>query len=196
MTKKQHPMVIRNDFLSDWQRLTQIIRLFALRREQRYEVDPAKYHQMHESLLKTCRAAPEKEGPENWSFYSEVEDLLGPWVTLESLAQADDEIVWGLLCRCEQVERVLGARPARNVNWRRINLVWLGLAGVVVAVVVLLLTWGSDPASWPLVLTVKHSFRRATAAVGVDSTVQYLVLGGIIVSLAAAALVCRSARGQ
>ncbi len=191
MMVKQSPAGIRNDFLSDWRRFAGIVRLFALRRGQRYAVDPDEYHQLHAMLLKTCRALSKSEGPENGPFCKELEELLVPWVTLESLAQADEEIVWGLLCRCEQVERVLGGRPAKSFNWRRINLVWLGLAGAAV-VVVLMAAEGGEMASWPAVLAVKQWFRRATNAVGVDSSVQYLVLGSIIVALAAGALVCRS----
>lgn len=196
MIEKQYPTVIGNSFLSDWERLARIVRLFALRREQRYAVDPANYHQLHETLLKTCRAQSEEAGPENGVFYLELEKLLTPWVTLESLAQADDKMMWELLCRCEQVERVLGGRPARDVNWRRINFVVLGLAGGAAAVVVLMVTWGGDPMSWPAVGAVRYWFRRATSAVGVDDTIQYLVVGGMIVTLAAAVLVCRSARSQ
>ena len=73
----------------------------------------------------------------------------------------------------------------------------LGLAGVAaVVVVVVLMTGGAEPASWPIVLAVKQWFRRASSAIGVSRNVQYMVVGGMIVSLAAAALVCRSARGR
>lgn len=139
----QHRTEICEDLLSDWQRFARIILLFARRSKQRYEVDPAEYQRLHEMLLKICRALSEREGLENGPFYQELEELLVPWVTLESLTQADGEIVWGLLCRCEQVERVLGGRPAKSVDWRRINLVVLGLAGgTAVVMVVVLATWG------------------------------------------------------
>jgi hypothetical protein len=196
MIEKPRVAVIRDGFLSDWERYIRIVRLFALRRPERYEVDPEKYAQLHKRLLQTCRVPPEREGAEDGSFYRGVEGLLGPWVTLESLAQADDEVVWELLCRCEQVERVLGGRPARDGDWTRLNLLAIGLAGGAAVVLVLVLTWGTDPTTWPVVLSVRHWFRRVSSAVGVSRSVQYLVLGGIIASLAAAWLVCRSARSE
>jgi hypothetical protein len=110
--RRSRPTADQLALRDDWGRWTDVVELFALRRPGRRHVEPARYLDLHRSLLASCRrlaeSSPEAERP----YYEALEDLARPWLTRRALTQADPEILASLLARCRSIARELGARRA------------------------------------------------------------------------------------
>ncbi len=70
----------------------------------------ALYNMLHRELLTTCRSLADSAGEESRAYYEGLEELARPWLNPKTLAQADREILDGLLARCRSVEAELGGR--------------------------------------------------------------------------------------
>ena len=108
MGRRDRSRPARDVLRADWSRWTTIVEAFAHRRPSRRWVDPVAYGTLHRRLLAQCRA--EADGPGASAGSEELESLVRPWLSPKTLAQADREILGGLLVRCRAVERRLGGR--------------------------------------------------------------------------------------
>ena len=99
---EQDRLEIAEAFTSRWRRWAEIVRLFVLRQRGRYDVDPAEYDALHRELLAACRQK-QRAGSDLAAqpFYRELEEMLAPWVTLDSLGWAERDIVYQLSRRGE-----------------------------------------------------------------------------------------------
>ncbi len=188
---KQHMKGLRGDFLALWRRWTKIVLQFAQRRRSRFELDGAAYNAIHARLLHWCRELQHSQDPKEESLFVEIESVLLPWGSLESLTTVDYRITGDLAARCQQVERLLAGRSVDGTDWMRVAKQFAALAAVAV-IVAMLFTWG-EPTSWPVVRDILQGARRAAYGVGLTDSVQYLVFGGGAVALVMGLIVWKSA---
>jgi hypothetical protein len=88
-----------------WCRWTAIVELFARGRPARRRVNPRAYRVLHQDLLDACQSAA--AGSPKQAFFEGLDDLARPWLTLRVLQQTEPEILFDLLVRCQEAERVL-----------------------------------------------------------------------------------------
>ena len=131
------------EFSQRWRRWTQVVRLFALERRQRHAVDRDEYEVLHAELLQLLRAMVKQEASHQAAHSRELEKILAPWVTLESLARADCVIVGQLFQQCTWVQRMLDGRRPGGGSRRWAGRFLLG-AALFVAPFALLLVFGND----------------------------------------------------
>ena len=98
-----------------WRRWTDLIAALCDRRGPG-GWDDLHYRRLHESLLAACRrgaaGSPEKGAP-----FRRLEEIVGPWVSLESLERTEPELLQSLLSRSVQAEKALGVRrPLRRLG--------------------------------------------------------------------------------
>jgi hypothetical protein len=159
-------------------------------------VDQDEYHRLHGELTRLCREGVGSRDATEQALFRQVEEILRPWVTLDSLDWADREIVCKLRDQCQQVQQVLEGRPAARGNPRAPALVWLGAGLLVAACLVILVVWGADPRSWPWVLAIGRWFHGARLAVVRSSFEQRLLMGGGCVTAVIIVVVWLGARGR
>src|SRR4051794_10677085 len=85
-----------------WSRWTAIVEAFAARRPSRRWVDPVDYGALRRDLMADCRAAAGAADPGGPAAFEDLESLVRPWLCPKTLAQADREILEGLLARCRE----------------------------------------------------------------------------------------------
>lgn len=196
-----------NEFARRWERWTRIVGLFARRPpirwgtsgvpdrwEARLDVDPAEYRTLHTGLLQFCRARAREGEPAQATRFRQLEEILAPWVSVDSLALADRVLVCQLLGRCTQVQRVLGAyRPKRSAReWARPLL--LGAGVLVAAILLLLAIRNGHLMAAPAFRTVYRWAELAGSTVAYYGTNRPILATGTTVVLATIILVCRSSR--
>lgn len=177
-----------------WRRWRGIVRLYAVRHEKRHYVDPREYQQLHAELIQLCRQKPRAGNTAECEFLQRLEEILSPWVTLDSLGWADREIVCKLLQRCDQVQRVLDGRPTDGRKWKWAGYLLLGAGLLIAMLVVPAMLWHGHPVSWPWLLAARRWFRRVRVLVIGSSIEQRLLIGGGLVTLMVIAVVCLSVK--
>jgi hypothetical protein len=133
-----------SEALSDcWRRWTVIVDIFARRSLARRGVDPSVYNTLHRELIATCRSLADGAGDESRAYYEGLEELARPWLSPKTLAQADREILDGLLARCREVEAELGGRSrfSAALGWSTRALL---AVSVLAGSILLLWAWGVD----------------------------------------------------
>jgi hypothetical protein len=106
------PVLAPAGLLKSWRRWRGTVESIALRRKSRRLWNQRAFTALRNQLLTTLRArATEAQEPER-DFYLALEQLVIPWLTLQSLAREDREILHDLLVRCQQVEWILEHRSA------------------------------------------------------------------------------------
>src|SRR5262245_59881533 len=90
-----------------WQQWTCVIESVT---QGRAHIDFETYHKLHEGLLQECWLQAGAAEAEKKSFYQGLERLAKPWLSPETLARADQEILREVLARCHQAEQKLGCR--------------------------------------------------------------------------------------
>lgn len=180
------------DLRTQWRQWTAVVRLVASREERRYAFNPDEYHALHADLLRFAQAAAGQSDAMVEPIYRELEDILTPWVSLDSLVWAEQEIVSKLLARCLAAQQVLDGRPAIDVSWRPSRFT---LTLVAMTVVVILLLWliSSDLVSLDR-LGAPPWFRRLARMVGSGGSSRRLIIFGVVAMLGGIVLVWRSVR--
>jgi hypothetical protein len=145
---------VAGEFGPRWRRWTETVRLFAVRAPARFAVDQDEYRKLYGELTRLCREGVGSCDATEQALFRQLEEILRPWVTLDSLDWADREIVCKLRDQCQQVQQVLEGRPAARGNRRSPGLIWLGAGLLIAACLVLLVFWGGDPRSWSWVLSI------------------------------------------
>ena len=135
----------------------------------------------------------ETAAPPKRASYSELAELVRPWMSPRVLEHADSEILLDLLNKCENAGRMLEVKPwywtvkraARNV------LFWTGTVVLVVLVGWLVYHWWPRASEWlsPWSRPIVNFIYRASAT--------ELILASIVIILALALyLVYRGPRGR
>ena len=184
------------DFKARWREWTRIVRLCALRRKERFDIESYDYGEFHAELLLLCRAiASESKGPGSQQF-RECEAILTPWVSISSLTLADRDIIHQLLRRCTRAERKLGGRRRLHLDWPTVK----PLAGIAIVAAILfvplVLIYGGKPFSLPAAIMPSswaHFLINVTGYYRVEC--QLLVIGTVVLALTMA-VVWRSARSD
>ena len=179
------------NFAAQWRQWTEIVRLFAARCERRHAIDPNEYHALHTELLQSSHVRARQVDPTQEPLFRELEEVLAPWVTLDSLAWADREIVYKLLGRCQAIVCLLEGRPAYDKRRRWITLALI-LGGILFLAAVLFLTEG-DP--WSAVLALRRWIRHRTLSLAGLSSSKRILLGGGTTVMVIITILWRSGRG-
>jgi len=98
----------RDVFRELWQRWTEVVRQFALRRRSRRWLSEREYHALRQSLLEACRSLAGTADGEARALYERLESVAEPWLTLYALERAEREVLFDLFQGCRQVGRELG----------------------------------------------------------------------------------------
>ena len=144
--------LVRSPALTElWQRWSEILMWFALKRPDRKRVKPAYYEALYRELIATCQEMATSDLKRR-KFYESIAELVSPWLTTRVLERTDRSLLLDLWQRCQQVDRQFGLRA----SWRKI-IVWVlrilvaaGVVGLAVAVT----PWarsqfdGTFPALW------------------------------------------------
>ena len=179
------------DLRTQWRRWTGIVQLVASRQKKRYAVDPDEYHALHSGLLRLARASANWGDAAPRPTVGGLEEILAPWVNLDSLVSADQEIVCNLLDRCRAVQGLLGGRLAARPNWKLAKFVLTAV--VLVGAAVVLLAPGIDLVSLPS-LNLPPWMRHVTSFVRHGGSSGRLFMLGAGLTSIAFFLVWRSAR--
>lgn len=174
-----------------WSQWTAVVEGYARRRRGRRVVDTDDYRVLHQRLLTTCHSLAVAGDPTARSFYLNLEGLLRPWMVPRVLEQADRDILFDLLGRCEQAGRELGCS-------RRLRLLrpWMPrVAGLAAVVGVLALVLWSAERFWMPAVGYLSGLGRASWFVfrrSIDT--QWLIVAGIVFILIAMYIVARDVR--
>jgi hypothetical protein len=112
----------------EWCRWTSTVELFANHRPGRRRGGHEAYRTMHRELIAACRSMASEADAEGRIYYEKLEDLVAPWLSLNTLERAETEILADLLARCRRVDRELGGRGGRPRVLTRVAKVALGAA--------------------------------------------------------------------
>lgn len=93
------------------QQWTAIVRRFMRGRGAKLHIRQEAYRKLHDRLVEACRSqAGDAERAEDYRLFWKLGEMIRPWVTLESLAGANREVLADLLIRCEQAEQEFAGR--------------------------------------------------------------------------------------
>jgi hypothetical protein len=139
-------------------------------------------------LLEECEALAAVAALPNRDLYEQIESLVSPWITLESLRQADSDIINDLLLRCRQIDRRLGGRQRFAVGTCAMVVFALVMAGTV-----LVGLWMTDRLRSPLLSWIEVRFSVVPWAMNHSKEIPWLFVAGIIVTLLTIYIVSRGA---
>ena len=129
------PLVRSPALIELWQRWSEILMWFALKRPDRKRVKPAYYEALYRELIATCQEMATSDVKRR-KFYESIAELVSPWLTTRVLERTDRSLLLDLWQRCQQVDRQFGLRA----SWRKI-IIWVlrilvaaGVVGLAVAV--------------------------------------------------------------
>ena len=110
-----------------WQQWTNAIQSSVGHRDRLYRMDHQEYRKIHQTLLAACRAQVQQAEGKQKFFFQYLQDMASPWMSPETLASTDKDILQQLLARCRQAERELGCRKAVTRSWHWLALVVVAL---------------------------------------------------------------------
>src|SRR5689334_16840465 len=103
-----------------WSRWTAIVELFARRRPSRHRVDPGSFAALRGELVAAGRSLAASGDETERAVAEHVESLVVPFLSTRVLEQTDGEVLYDLLTRCKEFERVLRGRPSAVADGRRV----------------------------------------------------------------------------
>jgi hypothetical protein len=172
-----------------WLQWTALVEGFAHRRVARLRVDAEGYRKLHRELLRGCRSLAGRAGEPGRAFFEGLEDLVRPWLHPRVLEQADREILFDLLARCQEATRELtGRNPGRRRwVWRALGIgaLLLGLVGV---------AWAVDRFGMGVAARGGEWSHMVSLALRRSIDVPHLAIAGILAIPVAVYLVWHSAR--
>lgn len=151
-------------------------------------VSPGEYEELHKDILIACRVLRARTGRPMNGYCQQLEDLLLPWLSLDTVQKADGAVLGSVLARIRELERRLGIRHRQGVgkHW----IVGFVTAAVVVGFGLAIAYWNS-----PFVIMLMDWLEgwrfRLVHGTGGDR----LIVGGAVITLLAMVLLHRSARG-
>jgi hypothetical protein len=120
-----------------WGRWTDIVEVFARRRQARKRIEGGAYVKLHREVVERCRLLAASANEVEKTFYSYLEDLARPWLDLAVLDRAERDILFDLLIRCQDAEKQLAGRTRRR---SRMTGAKPAMLGAIIFVIVLLWT--------------------------------------------------------
>ncbi len=189
------PNQIRIDksFVAKWRQWTQLIHLYVTRPDRRHTIDREEYHRIHIELLDTVRSHLPRADSAQQAVLGELQELLTPWVSTDSLDAADRVFLIHLMDRCHAMQRTLEGRSARLVSAKTACVLLGGLALAAVALVVFT-TGEADFTAFSPLPTIRSWYLQITRTIASLASYQKLLLGGGVLVLTGMAFICRSAR--
>jgi hypothetical protein len=164
-----------------------IVKRCAYGRGARLRIRPETYKALHERLVEACRSQAGAAEPGTWRFFWKLGEMIRPWVTLESLAMANREILYDLLARCQHAQRECEGRSWQFAPGGRVLPILLVLGVVVVG-------WLVDRFVYPFWDRLDSWMNEVWFTVNQTLDLQWWVVGGAILALLLMFLVSRSAR--
>jgi hypothetical protein len=159
-----------------WRCWTEIVRLFALRKRIRYELDADNYHGLHQELLALCRQESSRAG------LKEMMTIITPWITLDSLGWADPDVIRQPLHSAASVQANLDEGMKKRWHWERRRLSALCLGMSVIGIALLMLWWISSKTRWNAG-TIGQTFRDISTFFDERGINQPLLFVGIAVAV-------------
>jgi len=124
-----------------WRQWSGIVAQFAKRRDAQPSIQHGEYLALHNALVQECQTLATQSDAAQEAFFLEAKGIVKPWLTPQSLAQAESHVVIRLAQQCRTIERTLvGRRFALRGRLRRITVVAIALA----AVAFVLMSWSVD----------------------------------------------------
>jgi serine/threonine-protein kinase len=170
-----------------WRWWTDAVAAFHNRR--RPSLDDAGYRRLQEGLLATCRNSAASGPQQQRAFYRRLEEIVKPWVSLQSLERTEPELLASLMTQCRRAERDLGIRrPGRRlVRWLRLAAapalgLWLLVQGFAAGARI----WSSAASG-----VGRLNFPSVLASLQIDSLPGQIAIGLPLVVLAAILLIRR-----
>jgi hypothetical protein len=174
-----------------WGRWTAIVELFARRRPARLRVDPRAYVALHGELIATCQALAVSGDESKRPFLRELEELVQPFLTTRVLAKTDREVLFDLLFRCRDIERMLRGATWTMAASRWVAPVFLSIVLGLVAFILIWITWGS----WiPLWYRMRDWSDVVWITIKRSNDISWLIFLGVAVILTSIAILSRPAR--
>jgi hypothetical protein len=174
-----------------WSRWTTIVELFARRRPARNRVDPRSFVALRGELIAACRALAASGDDSKRALAESLEGLVQPFLTLRVLEKTDRVVLFDLLVRCRDAERVVRGRPSTGAAGRRVAPLFLTTLFGLAAFLLLGATWGR----WiPLWHRMQAWSDAAWISIKRSNDLQWVVLFGVVVVLASIAVISRPAR--
>ncbi len=117
-----------------WSRWTAIVATFAKRRDARPRLRRGEYFALHNTLIEACRSHATQCDAAQRDFFLEMRNVVKPWISLQTLEQAEHRVLVSLTRRCRDIERSLGGRGRALAGLRPLALI-AALMLVVIAVI-------------------------------------------------------------
>jgi hypothetical protein len=122
-------IVIPKDVRVYWEEWTALVESLA-RGKRRPAVKEAVYQQLYRSLVARLRESAAEATPEERYVQRRMEEIVAPWLSLDTFAQTDAHVLQSLWTRCRELEE-------RLVPWRQsLGVVrWIAIAFLVLVAV-------------------------------------------------------------
>jgi hypothetical protein len=118
------PSVSDRDLRQHWQRWTNVVH--ALVSGKRLSLDERDYRELHRTLLEACRERQQADNPQR-ALWQRAEQLLEPWLSVQTLGWADKATLDSLLACCEELQEQLKLEDNSLKGWH------LALMGAILA---------------------------------------------------------------
>lgn len=166
------------EFAARWRRWTEIVRLFAIRKESRFAVDAGQYRALHAEMTELARGLASQPDEQSKPLFEEIEEILAPWVQLDALDWAEREIVNNLYVRCLEIQGTIeGGSPFGGLRFGTRLIILVGAA--VAATLAGMMLLGDGPTPESAVWSIRRWLRRTFREIVGDTIEQRLIVGGI-----------------
>lgn len=177
---------------AEWRNWTKIVRLYASRRKTRFRVIGDQYKALHRRLLHVVKLLSQQAPEPQRAHYRQLERILAPWVTAESLNSADRSVLAKLLECCDDAQQQLDLRLVILVRRLRRALV---VAIAVVLLAALVAVQFEESQLTDLALAIDGWGRQICRSIAEDSTQWKLILLGGAAAVFGAIVVWCAGRG-
>lgn len=105
-----------------WCRWTAIVTTLAKRRDARPRLRSKEYSALHNALVEECQSHATNSDAAQREFFLEMKNVVKPWISLQTLGQAEYRVLVSLARRCREIERGLGGPVHFPDGLRRVAL--------------------------------------------------------------------------
>ena len=93
-----------------WEQWSEMITVLARKKRGHRKISESSYQTLHAALLETCEQCSKQFGAHLRPHFERLSRLAEPWVTTDSIRQANKQILGDLLTQCYHIERLLNPR--------------------------------------------------------------------------------------